>query len=289
MKTPKIASEWRVLFRPEKHGNYVNDHCVYRDLQGKYQLFGISNFAEGPNASGERYFVHGSGDTLSAPLTEVGVAIDRGTLAWAPCVVEKDGCYYMFCGPSPTSLAVSPDGFEWFGTPVSIEDEPPMAIHRDHFILPYQGGYVMYAAGIKSAGDGAFRSSISAAYSEDLLHWRFSGFALTSGSETPLNPAWGAMESPFVVEKEGIYYLFVTYTNSTKENYHNTLVFASEDPTRFGEYNGGRGGAIPVAVLPAHAPEIITANGKDYITTCGWNGYGIPHEGCVSIAELDWE
>lgn len=47
--------------------------------------------------------------------------------------------------------------------------------------------------------------------------------------------------------------------------------------------------ALPITKLSAHAPEIIEENGKYYITTCGWRDKPVPHNGCISIAELDWK
>ena len=94
---------------------------------------------------------------------------------------------------------------------------------------------------------------------------------------------------PVVLKKDGMYYLFVTYTDSSSETYNNTLVFCSENPENFGEYNGESDGAKPIAKISAHAPEIIEENGKYYITTCGWPDKPIPHKGCVSIATLEWK
>ena len=95
MKIPRISGAWQVLFKPEKNGNYVNDHSVVIGADGKWHLYGITSF-EGIPAQ-ERYFVHGVGESLLEPLSEVGRSIDRGTLAWAPCVIRKDENYYMFC------------------------------------------------------------------------------------------------------------------------------------------------------------------------------------------------
>ena len=86
-----------------------------------------------------------------------------------------------------------------------------------------------------------------------------------------------------------LYYLFITYTDCSRENYHKTLVFVSDDPYSFGEYNGEKGGAMPVAKLFAHAPEILKDENGWHITTCGWNGYdAVPNPGAVSIASLEW-
>ena len=285
MKIPYIKSDWRVLLKPQKHGKYVNDHSIIKAHDGKYHLFGITSFEGG--APNERYFVHGITPSLSIEMEEhENRAIDRGTLAWAPCVIRTEGdYYYMFYGPSPTSLSVSFDLFEWYNHTVTLNNEPLVSAHRDHFILKLENdSYLMYVVGTKDK-----KSCVSLFSSANLIEWDFVGYALTSGENAPLNPPWGAMESPYVIKKDGLYYLFLTYTDCNVENYHNTLVFVSSDPKSFGEYNGGSGGAVPVTTLFAHAPEIIEENGKYYITTCGWLNCKTPHEGCVSIAELDFK
>ncbi len=282
MKIPRIASDWRILFKPEKNGNYVNDHSVVIGSDGKWHLFGITSFDGIP--AHERYFVHGVGESLREEFVEVGRSVDRGTLAWAPCVIRRGENYYMFYGPSPTSLAVSFDMYEWYGTNIYLKDEPLMGAHRDHFVLQLEENkYLMYVVGVCEK-----RGAVSCFSSSDLLNWQFENFALTSGEKAPLTPGWGAFESPFVVKKDGLYYLFVTYTDCSDENYNDTLVFCSDDPKSFGRYNGGVDGAVPITKLKAHAPEVLSENGEYYITTCGWNTKPNPNKGAVSIARLEW-
>ncbi len=283
MKKPRISGEWKILFKPTKNGNYVNDHTIIQYSDNTWHLFGITSF-EGIPAC-ERYFVHGVGASLDEEFSEVGRSIDRGTLAWAPCVIRKDENYFMFYGPSPTSLAVSFDMYEWFGTNLILKNEPLMGAHRDHFVLKIsENEYLMYIVGVHNK-----KGSVSCFSSSDLLNWNFEGYCLTSGDKAPLTPAWGAFESPFIVKKDGLYYLFVTYTDCSDETYNNTLVFCSHNPRSFGEYNGGVDGAIPIATLEAHAAEVIEHNGKYYITTCGWNSKPVPNKGAVSIAPLEWK
>lgn len=282
MKIPYIASAWKVLFKPEEYGNYINDHSVVKGADGKWHLFGITSFGGGPGK--ERYFAHGVGENLSNPMKERGKAIDRGGLAWAPCVIQKDDNFYMFYGPSPTQLSVSFDMCEWFNYPVVLKGEPLMAAHRDHFVLEIsKNKYLMYVVGVHEK-----KGAVSIFSSSNLLKWKFEGLALQSGENAPLNPAWGAMESPFVVKKDGLYYLFVTYTDCSKENYNDTLVFVSKNPKNFGIYNGEKDGVQPITKIQAHAPEILKENGEYYITTCGWDWQDIPHPGAVSIARLEW-
>lgn len=283
MKIPYISDSWKILFQPQQYGNYVNDHTIVKGADGNWHLYGITS--HGGHSWEERYFVHGSGESLHSTFAEVGKSIDRGTLAWAPCVIRKDENYYMFYGPSPTSLAVSFDMNEWYGYNVVLQNEPPMAAHRDHFVLQIEDNkYLMYVVGVHNK-----KGAVSCFSSCDLLTWDFAGFALTSGDAAPLKPGWGAMESPFVVKKDGLYYLFITYTDSSDETYNDTLVFCSDDPLRFGEYNGGIGGAKPITKLSAHAPEIIEENGEYFITTCGWRDKPVANKGCVSIAPLAWK
>lgn len=283
MKIPMITGEWRVLFRPEKHGDYINDHTIIKGSDQKWHLYGITSFGGRPCF--EKYFAHGVGKTLTEEFAEVGRVIDHGTRAWAPGAIEKDGYYYMFYGPSPTSLSVSFDMYEWFGTRVNLKDEPLMGAHRDHFVLRIaENEYLMYVVGVHQK-----RGAVSCFSSSDLLNWQFIGYAFTTGENSPLQPGWGAVESPFVVKKDDLYYLFVTYTNCTNETYCNTMVFCSADPTSFGCYDGDDGGDQPITVLQAHAPEILEENGQYYITTCGWRDKPNPHPGTVAIARLDWK
>lgn len=283
MKIPYISGEWKILLQPEKYGNYVNDHTIVKGPDGFWHLYGITS-SSGYSYE-ERYFVHGKGECLDKPFEEVGKSIDTGTLAWAPCVISKDENYYMFYGPSPSKLAVSFDMYEWYGYNLTLNNEPVMGAHRDHFVLKIDDNrYVMYVTGVQNK-----KSAVSCFTSCDLINWYFEGFALTSGDNAPLNPGWGAMESPFVLKKDGLYYMFITYTDSSDETYNDTLVFCSENPLDFGRYNGGMGGAVPITSLKAHAPEIIEENGRTYITTCGWRDKPVVHKGCVSIAELEWK
>lgn len=284
MQIPYVTGKWSVLFKPKKTGRYINDHTIVRDDDGAWHLFGITSFKGG--ATNERYFAHGVTDSLAKPMLEEMPAIDRGTLAWAPGVIREGDVYYMFYGPSPTMLATSFDLYEWYGHKITLEDEPLFVAHRDHFVLKIgKSEWLMYVVGTKDK-----RGCVSLFRSKNLIDWKFAGYALTSGADAPLTPAWGAIESPFVIEKDGLYYLFVTYTDSKRESYNNTLVFVSKDPTSFGEYNGANGGAMPVTKIFAHAPEIIRDGEDWYITTCGWRGYkDVPNKGCVSIAKLEWK
>lgn len=284
MRPPTLASEWTPLFIPVRTGHYVNDHTIIRGPDDQWHLFGITSRAFADVAETERYFVHAAGPSLrtGARLEERGKVIDDGNRAWAPAVVERDGIFYMLYGPSPTKLAVSERLGHWMGHPVTMKGTPPLSTHRDHMLLQLDDGrWLMYASGVKG-GYGC----ISLHISHDLQVWDFAGYALTSGGNAPLQPEWGAFESPFVLRRDGIYYLFTTYTDGRRENYHDTLVFASDDPARFGHYTGDNHHELVMTRLHAHAPEIIDDGQGLLITSAGWRGRGTVVEGGVGIAEL---
>ena len=195
--------------------------------------------------------------------------------------------YFMHNGPSPMRLATSLDLNHWMEHDTTITGAPLDSCHRDSMVMRRKdGGWLMYITGITEEMYGV----ISVLESDDLVNWRFLRYALETAGNAPLNPAWGATESPYVVEIDGLHYLFITYTRCNPENYHNTLVFCSEDPTNFGTYTGDNEDAVVVAKLHAHAPEIIQDDdGQWYITTCGWRDFGTVIEGGVGIAKLEWQ
>ena len=144
----------------------------------------------------------------------------------------------------------------------------------------------MYATGLDEDGGGA----ISLFVSHDLLTWSFVRFALRTTGDRALKPAWGATESPFVFRYEEWWYLSITYTDCRPENYHDTLIFRSLTPFDFGVFDADRPDDSVVQRLHAHAPEYLfdPISQSWFITTCGWNGFGVPHEGAVSVATLGW-
>ena len=285
---PAITGPWQLLFRPHKTGCYINDHTLLRARDGNGHLLGITRDQSQVNPDHERYFAHGVGQALisDAGLEEKEAACDFGLRAWAPALVRAHNRYYMFYGPDRCRLAVSDELYEWRETPVNLLGCPIDGCIRDQMVLPlHPDTWLMYATAL----DGGY-GQVSVFISNDLINWRFVQFALRTSGSAPLNPPWGATESPFVVRYRGWYYLFTTYTDSTTETYHNTLVFRSLNPFDFGEYTGDNEAEVLVTRLHTHAPEIVCQPDRSqwYITTCGWRGRSIPIEGAAAIAPLEW-
>jgi hypothetical protein len=94
---PRVAGPWRPLFRPERAGDYVNDHTLFRDARGRYRLLGISGPGRGDYRR-ERRFAHGVSEEFppAAGMREDEPVADFGELAWAPAVVEQGGVFHLF-------------------------------------------------------------------------------------------------------------------------------------------------------------------------------------------------
>ena len=284
---PKITGDWKLLYRPEKTGCYVNDHSLIRALDGSWHLFGITRDDPAILPDKERWFTHGKGRQLISAdgFQEIGIVCDNGVRAWAPSVVTDGKRYYMYYGPAPTRFATSDELSHWMENPIQLQGCPLDAAHRDHMVFKLdEKTWLMYATGIK---DGC--AVISVFESNDLVTWRFLKYALRNSARSPIHAPWGTTESPFVIKRDGWFYLFLTHTNCEKGNYHNTLVFCSTDPLEFGEFSGDSAADPILARLHAHAPEIVQDDdGNWYITTCGWRNFNTPIEGGVAIARLEW-
>jgi hypothetical protein len=87
--------------------------------------------------------------------------------------------------------------------------------------------------------------------SKDLVHW--SEPVTVMGP--PPNDQHGYSESPFVLYRDGYYYLWVSGVD-----YSHTSLYVSEDPFNFGDAIENR-----IEDTPGHAPEIASVDGKDYM------------------------
>jgi beta-fructofuranosidase len=292
MATPRLAGPgWRALFTPARTGVYVNDHCVVRAHDGRWHVFGITKDTPAIAPHQERWFCHGSGPSLAeGGFSEHGRACDFGARAWAPTVAFDGQRWVMIYGPDLLRAAVCDDPRleSWHEVQCSLGGGPIQAVMRDQMIFRLDDDtWLMYATG-KRGRAGA----ISVCVSEDLLHWRFVRFALRTTERAPKQPPWVATESPFVFEREGEYWLSLTYTSSGAgpADYHETVLFRSRNPFDFGVWDGDAGSAA--ARLEAHAPEYLRDpdTGRWYVTSAGWPGerFGTVIPGSVAIRELDW-
>ncbi len=74
-------------------------------------------------------------------------------------------------------------------------------------------------------------------------------------------------------------------------SYNDTLVFHSDTPYDFGEYDGQRHAPTLITRLAAHAAEFVHHAGSDawYITTAGWPWAATLTSGEAAVAPLRWD
>lgn len=298
---PRIAGPWQWLFRPQKSGYYVNDHTIFQDAEGNWRLIGITSKTDGdPNQ--EKYFAVGVSKEFppAVGMTEDEPIADFGELAWAPYVLHSGDKYHMFWSPHKLHQMESRDGINWENHRVTIS-APTHKFFRDPMVIQVAPGqWLLYT----TARD-IYYSQVDVFQSFNLTEWQYIRTALRSGWGSERNSPFASMESPFVVNYQGRYYLFLTYNNDSffphgilmlfhiwlnKESYNETLVFHSDNPYDFGIYRGRNNSPSLLAILGAHAPEIIhNTAGSWYITTAGWPWAATLTKGEVAVAPLVWE
>lgn len=303
--------EHRVAFERGRQGehNASVDHHIVRDHEETYHLWGcVRSTAVG------RVLYHWQSDDLErAPWTSTGEAVRADQNAGesigepngeefiqSPYFVELEGRYFMFYGghrsgmdadgrpvPAPAipgepdqavgqiCLMTSDDGVRWerHRNPDRTSRlflGPGMS--RDPCVVCIDGLWHMYYAGYVDPKQPEAGAGFVVRTSQNLLDW--SDWRLIHR-----DPRYGAhhtdTECPFVIEKEGYFYLFRT----VDYYYCRTLVFRSEDPYDFGI---GDASSKLVGRLPAAAPELYAFGEREYVSSSHAPLFG------ESLAPLAW-
>ncbi|MEA3056064.1 MAG: hypothetical protein QOD30_1496 [Actinomycetota bacterium] len=273
---------------------YINDHTIFLDHTGTWHLIGITH-VEPANPFDEKHLAHATAPALHGPWTKQPFALSTDesigeTHLWAPHVLRHDDRYFMYVcsGGSKTeyriTLATSDDCVTW-----TRHEENPMVVDgfeaRDPMVRRVDDRWVLYYTATSTPEGG--NHVVAAAESDDLVHW--GGRHLVYVDEM-VGTGAGPTESPFVVQRESVWYLFmgpsrmhelmkpgVDVHKEWKNVYSSTVVLASDDPLHFDR-------ADEVGFIEAHASEVVVdpSDGSTWISHCGWG------EGGVFLAPLAW-
>ncbi|MFN8022136.1 MAG: hypothetical protein U0Q03_11470 [Acidimicrobiales bacterium] len=292
---PVVVGPYERLLGPEPGERpwYVNDHTFFRDPVGTWHLVGITH--DEPFAPfDETEFVHATAPDLHGPWQRHAPALvadpDHGEHhLWAPHVIDHDGLLWMYyCAGGDSKdryrihLATSSDGWTWTRHPGN-----PMVVDgfeaRDPMVRRVDDRWVMYYTATSDPAGGAH--VVAAVESDDLVHWRGRHEVYRDRSE---GTGAGPTESPFVVEVDGTWLLFIGPDHDglvgSKERtgrydltyYRRTRVLASDDPMHFEADD-------EVAVIESHAAEVVVdTDGTLWVSHCGWG------QGGVHLAPLRW-
>jgi beta-fructofuranosidase len=274
------AGPFELVYDPSVGENepwYINDHTFFSDRSGTWHLIGITH-AEPFKPFEELDLAHATAPALHGPWTKQRYAMSTDpawgeTHLWAPHVMEHDDRYWMFVCAGGASgdkyrihLATSDDGFEWTRHPAN-----PLIVDgyhaRDPMVFRHEDRWLLYYTVTTEPSGG--NHAVAVAKSDDLVTWN--GRRLVYVDELA-GAGGGPTESPFVVERNGIYYLFI---GPAPGKYRKTRIFASDDPLHFEEQ---------VGTVNAHAAEVITdIDGSTWVSHCGWG------QGGVYLASLTFE
>jgi hypothetical protein len=175
--------------------------------------------------------------------------------------VNHDHRYWLFVHSDGTGIYTSQDLNDW----TYVENATPWeggsekvfgkAGHRDPCIRQLQdGSFLQYFACTDVHG----RYIIGLASSSDLKIWhKEKPCYVEEIPDFDLN--YGIFESPFVVNRNGLYYLFVCFAH---RHYYETFIVVSDNPYHFSPDN-------KITTLMTHAPEIIEIDGQMYMSSCG--------------------
>lgn len=257
------------------------DFGVWQAADGSWQLWSCIRGTRAPGKT--RLFHRWEGAKLTDPhWRPMGIAMQAdpslgeppGGLQ-APYVLRHDGGFLMFYGDWVNiRLARSRDGKRFERWPVEgasrtgLFSEGPEANTRDAMAIRIGDvWYCYYTAHPDNQGAVYCRTSTN------LADWSESTIVSRGGRG---GDGFNSAECPFVVWRDGYFYLFRTQHYGQNAATH---VYRSKDPLDFGVFDDSKW----VATLPVAAPEIITHEGQEYIA------YLLPSLKGIQISRLVWE
>lgn len=291
---PVIDGDWWDIAGVPDLGEYNNagmqpvDFGIWQADDGTWQLWScIRNTAIGGHS---RLFYRWEGKQLTdtnwtpkgiAMMSDPSIGEPLGGLQ-APFVLKENDIYYLFYGDwNRISLAQSHDGkqFERIlndkGHPGLFEG--PYENTRDAMVLKVDDLFYCYYTGHTSNPPvGEDSCAVFCRTTTDLFNWGDPVIVCSGGS--PAQGVWyGAdSESPFVVHKNGLFYLFRNqlYGMSALNSQ-----YVSDNPLYFGIRDDSR----MIGQMNVAAPEIVEHDGEYFIVALKPNLDGI------RMAKLTWK
>jgi hypothetical protein len=283
---PRIDSEWWSIADDPDLGELTDpaqqpvDFGIWQAADGTWQLWSC---IRGTRCDGRTRLLYRweAQNLTDRDWTPLGIAMQAdpaygetpGGLQ-APYVLKIGSVWHMFYGDWVNiCIARSTDGkqFERWLYPdgrAGMFSEGPDANARDAMAIRTRGQwYCYYTAFPGNTGSVFCRTS------KDLRNWSESTIVGRGGRT---GTAFNSAECPFVVERDGYYYLFRTQRYG---EHPLTTVYRSPDPLDFGVENDD----YFIRELPVAAPEIILHDGQYYIASLKRSLKGI------EMARLAWD
>ena len=267
---------------------YVNDHNFIVDQEGTLHWFGINNPYPPPGKQlyvYHPYIGHLKTNSATGTWTRLPMAINEiaGTeYLGAPYVIwhDESSRYAMVLeikrkGTRRLAVYWSTDLNTWQTSGTLILPKKLWISTRDPHIM--KGPDNKYWIHVVSSKNRGVKNS-------QILRIRTTDFVTFESPETVLainDNTHGVtyLESPFLIEHSGRWYMFFTYAH---RRYNETVVVGSSNPDSFNYYNG------TVTTLFGHAAEIFEYGGKTYISSSGPEDKQTLNNHSITLAELLW-
>ncbi len=291
IEIPTIVGEWWQVAGDPDLGEYTSpdqepvDFGVWQATDGTWQIWSCIRHT---NCGGNtRLFHRWEGKNLTdANWKPMGIAMEADTTLGekkgrlqAPHVIKKDDIFYMLYGDGENiCLAISKDGKDFKRV---INDDGTAALFtgpywntRDAMTLKHGDLYYCYYTGHMT--DKEPDAAIFCRTSTDLYKWSEPMMVSGGGSPRDKDKWWGGdAECPFVVKKDGLFYLFRNQMYG--ENNLNTQ-YCSPNLLDFGVNDD----QFMIGEMPVAAPEIIFYEGEYYMAAL------LPSLKGIRIAKLKW-
>lgn len=278
---PQVSKPWSKVLRLVGDGKTLySDFTLIKDKLGSWHCIGT--FGKDSNVFGNGYALsdgyslfHAMGNSLEAPMTLLSkipyqIASPQ-TFMWAPMAIwnndstfaflyyfhylgsskYKENCCRLLISDSPG--LETPTWHPYNGKELSEQnmvfreqDDRDFCVFWDTRLNEY---LMYYACAGTYPGFKGLQTIVRARTSTDLLNW--------SKPVTVMGPppGYGCAESPFVLFRNGYYYLWVSGCD-----YSLVSLYISKDPFNYGDPTLNR-----IEEQPGHAPEIVKDNGKYYM------------------------
>ena len=281
--TLRITSPWkRIIEYPDNH---LNDFCLFRALDGQWHCIGIMGTGTWESETSLFHcsspFLYGPYDIHNPLLADLGngATANHAPQKHAPFVVIRDDTYHLFFRrPLGTNLLLmSSDLFTWPREPEVMFEESDA---RDACIQEFGGNYYWYYCQWRLIEDTG-RSCIRLRRSKDLRTW---GEPIDVHVDTSREVRHSHLQSPFVVQAGGRYWLFVR--DRSQDADCATTVFASDTPNSFPSGNK----AWTCRLTGVHAPEIVKEQDHCYLARVSGVGLPLspPRGGWIDLAEISF-
>jgi hypothetical protein len=261
------------------------DFSIWQAADGTWQLWSCIRNTNCGGAT-RLFYRWESAQITNANWTPMGIAMQAdprfgeipGGLQ-APHVFVVGSTWYMVYGDwLRICLASSTDGKQ-FTRVLNVDGQPnlftgpaPYVNARDPMVLRFGGLFVCYYTASQPALP--YQGAVFCRTSENLVDWSEPLFVSAGGSAS-MPPTPGDAECPFVVERNGLFYLF---RNQVYGPAAQNTQYASKNPFDFGVGND----KFRIGTLPIAAPEIVLYQGQYYIASLNPNLDGI------RMARLSW-